>query len=157
MNKMELGVALIRRIEQRVQWLGKYNETRRQVDFVTALRLEKESWRETIMREVAWQLEVDRRRDFVVSSMAQMNINFETRFLHQAESTQVAAAFYNVELYRKAAMDRIAANEDFIWLTSNEICDGVTEDGLRIDPLLVLLNKEAQVIQYWESDVAGDR
>ncbi len=156
MEKMELVVALIRKIDDRVQWLGKYNASRLQVDFVTAHRLERESWRETILREVSWELDIDRKRDFVVSSMAQLNINFATALPGQADITQVAAAFYNVELYRKAVLDKINANSGFVWLTSTEICDGMTEDGIKVDPLVVLLNEEAQVIQHWESDVTGN-
>ena len=156
MEKLELGVALIRQIEHQVQWLGKFNEAKGQIDFVTAQRLEQESFREAVMREVAWDLEIDRRRDFVVSSMAQLNINFTTILPGQSDSTQVIAAFYNVELYRKAVLDGINANNEFVWLTSAEICDGMSKQGVKLDPLVVQLNEEAKVIQYWESDVTGD-
>ena len=74
MYKLEIGVALIRKIDRRVRWLGKFDRARKQIDFVIAERLEKESWRESVMREVAWELAIDRRRDFVVSNMAQLNV-----------------------------------------------------------------------------------
>ena len=38
--------------------------------------LEDESFLETTIREVAWSLRLDRKRDFPVSNMAQMNLEF---------------------------------------------------------------------------------
>ena len=157
MQKKELGVALIRKIEQQVLWLGKFNESQRQIDFVTSQRLGKETFREAVTREVAWELEIDRRLDFVVSSMAQLNLNFAATLPSQTELTQIAVAFYNVELYRKAVLRKINADNRFLWLTSAEICNGQSNQGVKIDPLIVLLNEEANVIQHWESDASGDR
>jgi hypothetical protein len=156
MEKIELGLALIRKLEQQVLWLGKFNDAKEQIDFVTAKRLEKETFREAITREVAWELEIDRRRDFVVSSMAQLNINFITTLPGNSDTTQVAAAFYNVELYRRAVIEKIGESPKFVWLNSTEVCDGISKEGIKLDPLLVLLNQEAHVIQHWESDVTGD-
>ena len=156
MDKVELGVALIRKTERQVKWLGRFNIARQQIEFITGQRLANESLRETVSREVAWELDIDRRKDFVVSSMAQLNINFETQLPGQVETTQLAAAFYNVEFYRTAALEKTNGNDDTVWLTSAEICNGVTEAGLVLDPLFVSLNKEAKVIQHWESDVTGE-
>ena len=156
MEKLEIGVALIRKVDEKIHWLGKLNDTKTQVAFVIARRLEKESWRETIMREVSWQLEIDRKRDIVVSNMAQLNVEFEA-VLPGASSApaQISCAFYNVQLYRKAAVEKIKENDTFIWLTSGEICNGVTESGIPLDPLVIMLNEQAKVIQHWESDSMG--
>lgn len=152
MKKSEIGVALIRQIGQRIQWLGKKNRPQQCIDFVIANRLEKESWRSAIMREVAWELDLERKRDMVVSNMAQLNLAFEAVLPGQTDPTQVSCTFYNVELYGKDAKAKVAQNEDFLWLTSNEICDGVTKTGVRISPLLMMLNDRAKVIQHWETD-----
>ena len=152
MKSLEIGVALIRKIGERIHWLGKNNPARQQIDFVIANRLEKESWRDAIMREVAWELDLDRKRDMVVSNMAQLNLEFSAVLPRQTDPAQIACAFYNVELYGKSAKAKVEENEDFLWLTSNEICDGVTETGIRIDPLWMLLNERAKVIQHWETD-----
>jgi len=157
MDSLEIGVALIRKIDQQILWLGKLNEEGSRIDFVIAERLEKESWRETIMREVAWQLEIDRRRDIVVSNMAQLNVDFETTMPGTSTAlTRINCAFYNVELYRKAALEKIKQNQAFVWLTSKEICSGVTESGIALNPLVILLNEKAKVIQHWESDALGE-
>lgn len=156
MDKLEIGVALIRKIDRRVRWLGKFDRARKQIDFVIAERLEKESWRESVMREVAWELAIDRRRDFVVSNMAQLNVQLDANLPGYLEQTKISCAFYNVELYRKAALAQVEKNENLVWLTSNEICDGVTEDGVKLNPLIMLLNEQAKVIQHWESDLTGE-
>ena len=152
MDELEIGVALIRKIDQRIQWLGKNNPSQQQIDFVIANRLEKESWRETIMREVAWELDLDGKRDMVVSNMAQLNLEFESVLPGQIDPSQITCAFYNVELYGKPAKAKVEQNKNFIWLTSNEICDGVTRTGVPISPLWMMLNDRAKVIQHWESD-----
>lgn len=156
MEKLEIGVALIRKIDEKIHWLGKLGDTKSQIEFVIAHRLEKESWRETIMREVSWQLEIDRKRDIVVSNMAQLNVDFEAVVPGASSApAQISCAFYNVQLYRKAAVKKISENEKFVWLTSGEICNGVTKQGTPLDPLVIMLNEQAKVIQHWESDSIG--
>ena len=155
MDTLEIGVALIRQVDQRIVWLGKHNRVTQQVDFVIADRLEKESWREAVTREVAWELGLDRKRDIMVSNMAQLNVEFKSTLPGQSEPTSIVCAFYNVELYGKSARESVRQNEDFLWLNSNEICAGVTESGLPISPFLILLNQQSKVIQHWESDSLG--
>ena len=36
MDELEIGVALIRKVDQRIQWLGKKNPAQQQIDFVIA-------------------------------------------------------------------------------------------------------------------------
>ena len=108
------------------------------------------------MREVAWDLALDRKRDFVVSNMAQLNVQLDAILPGYPGQTSITCAFYNVELYRKAAVAQVEQNENFVWLTSNEICNGVTEDGVELNPLILILNEEAKVIQHWESDLTGE-
>ena len=152
MDKLEVGVPLIRKISDRVEWLGRINRSKQQIEFLMANRLEKESWRDAIMRDVAWELDLDRKLDMLVSKMAQLHLEFDAVLPGQVDSTRVICAFYNIEFYRKSAKAKVEANQDFIWLTSTEICAGVTDEGMPIDPLLLFLNGRAQVIQHWETD-----
>ena len=156
MKRIEIGVALIRNLNERVRWLGKLDQTKKQVNFVIAKRLEKESWREAVTREVAWELEIDRKRDFLVSNMAQLNIQLDMVLPSDSEPTNIACAFYNVELYRKSVVEEVDQNENFIWLTSHDICNGKTASGIELDWLVYTLIEETDVIQYWESDVVDE-
>lgn len=156
MEKLEIGIALVRKLDSQIKWLGKIDRTIKQVDFIMARRLERESMRESVLREVSWELDIDRRRDIVVSNMAQLNLDFETTLLGDGEPSIVSCAFYNVELYRKTVVQLIEEKEDFIWMTSAEICSGTTDDGMELNPLMVELNNQAKVIQPWESDLTGE-
>lgn len=155
-DHLEIGVALIRKIDGHIRWLGMLNDAKNLVNFVVAHRLEKESWRESVAREVAWALQLDRRREFVVSNMAQLNCKFVSALPGQSEPTKIACAFYNVELYGKSTVAKVDLSEDLIWLNSNEICNGVTDSGIPLNPLIVMLNEHARVIQHWESDATGE-
>jgi len=148
MNKLEIGVALIRRIEQQIQWLGIHNVAKQQIDFVIAHRLEKESWRDSVTREVAWHLDVDRNRDIVVSNMAQLNVEFEATLPGEVDPTHIACAFYNVQLYRKEVREKVEQTESYLWLSVEEILAGETKSGIAISPLLMLLNGHAKVIRH---------
>ncbi len=151
MQIVEVAVALIRSAHQPNIWLGKFCPQRVHFEFVTAARLEKESLRETITREVAWELGMDRSRDFVVSNMAQLNSDFQAPLPGEEADSQIICSFYNVDLYRRKPLEALKSRDDLQWLNSNELCDGKTESGIDVCPLLLLLNRHAKVIQRWES------
>jgi len=113
-------------------------------------RLQGESFREAILREVAWQLNVDR-NDFLTSKMAQLNLEFIETLPHASIETHYHVAFYNVEVYRPAVIEIIQNRTELAWVTSEEICDGKTKLGVPFDPTLSYLINRSAVIQHWES------
>lgn len=147
------GVALIRNFDtgQMLRWLGVVNRSTQTVELITAERLEGESFREAVKREVAWLLDVSRKTDFLTSKMAQINLEFVDALVEGHEARHYHVAFYNVEVYRKKVLDKIAARDDLVWLTSEEICDGKTTRGVPIDPVVWALIKRSDVVQHWES------
>lgn len=152
MENVCLSVALIRKTyNQRLRWLARFNQSTKQLEFVIGERLEEESFRETIVREVAWELMLDRQRDFLVSNMAQMNLEFTDRTPGCFEQRHVVVAFYNVEVYRKDIVTKLRNDSLNFWVTSDEICNGVSQCGRKFDPLVPYLINRSSVIQYWES------
>lgn len=152
MENVCLSVALIRKTyNQRLRWLARFNQSTKQLEFVIGERLEEESFRETIVREVAWELMLDRQRDFLVSNMAQMNLEFTDRTPGSFEQRHVVVAFYNVEVYRKDIVTKLRNDSLNFWVTSDEICNGVSQCGRKFDPLVPYLINRSSVIQYWES------
>jgi len=151
MQSVEIAVGLIRSAHQPNMWLGKFNRERVHFEFVTATRLEKESLRETVTREIAWELGMDRSKDFVVSNMAQLNCDFQNPLPGEEADSQIICSFYNIDLYRKNSLVHLQSRQDLQWLTSMELCSGKTETGIDICPLLLMLNEHAKVIQRWES------
>ena len=49
-------------------WLVIWDAEQGHFDFVIAEKLENDSFREALQREVAWILPLDRKRDFIISS-----------------------------------------------------------------------------------------
>ncbi len=152
MESVCLSVALIRKTyNQSLRWLARFNPATKQLGFVIGERLGQESFRETTIREVAWELELDRQRDFLVSNMAQLNLEFIDRIPGHYEKSRVAVSFYNVEVYRKEVVTALESDRANFWVTSEEICNGATRGGRRFDPLVPYLVNRSNVIQYWES------
>ncbi len=152
MQKLDLSVALIRRNEKEtMRWLARSKPNRSLFSFVIADRLGKESFRETAIREVAWELGLNRHRDFLVSNMAQMNLEFVDQLPGQFDKTHVVVSFYNVEIYRSEVTKRLQKDPRNHWVTSEEICAGVSNEGVLFDPVVPYLINRSHVIQNWES------
>ena len=152
MEKIALSVALIRKTyNQSLRWLARLDPSTKQLRFVIGERLNDESYRETTIREVAWELMLDRQKDFLVSNMAQMNLEFIDRIPGHFDKSHVAVSFYNVEVYRKDVVKALEDDPQNFWVTSEEICNGTTANGRRFDPLAPYLINRSNVIQYWES------
>lgn len=156
MESISLAVALVRKnVDQKLTWLTTLDPRGKQLEFVIGNRLEDESFRETTIREVAWTLQLDRTRDFLVSNMAQMNLKFIDRLPGWFDTSRVHVAFYNVEIYRKQVLESLDKEPNRIWVNSQEICDGVTRCGRVFNPLIPYLINRSNVIQHWESSSGG--
>jgi hypothetical protein len=146
------AIALIRNFDtgNMLRWLAIYQKKSRSLTFAAGDRLEGESFREAIKREVAWQLDVERNA-FLTSKMAQLNLEFRETLPHSSVETHYHVAFYNVEVFRDSVIKAIENRSDLIWVTSEEICNGKTDLGVPFDPTLTHLIKRSEVIQHWES------
>lgn len=152
--KRNISIGLIRRMgEDGWRWLARWNQQQGCFDFIATDCLEGESAREAISREVAWVLDLNRGRDILVCNMAQSNLEFIDCLPGQNHKTKMKVAFYNVELYRSGAVERVNTDAENAWLTSQEICDGQTKDNLALNPMLHFLIKKSGVIQHWESSI----
>lgn len=150
MQNLVLAMALIRdRREDGSTWLTKWNGCRNMLEMICGQRLETESFRETIAREVAWQLDLERDKDFLVSNMAQINLEYDDLLPGDSEPTHIAVAFYPVDLYRQVARDKVAANQDLVWVPSSEICNGLTQAGHAFNPVHCSLINRGKVIESW--------
>lgn len=152
METFELSVPLIRTLGQSgLQWLLRLHGGDSQLRFLTVQRLEGESCRESVAREVAWELGLERKTDFLVSNMAQLNIDFIGVLPGQSASSCNRFSFYNVEIVRSSVLDKLANDPKNVWVTSGEICSGISQSGFPMDPYLTAIIRERGVIQAWES------
>ena len=149
MEKHFQSVALIRRMDgEQTRWLVKWDERYQHWKLVRSERLEAESFREVILREVAWELDLDRKRDFAVSKMPRLCMEYVGSLPERDGDLHIAVAFYMVPIYRAEALQRLES-EEFLWINSEELCRGITSDDVEIDPQGVSWINRWEVVQPW--------
>lgn len=145
MNHFTGSVALLRHPEQlEKQWLVYWNKGREHYDFVTAERLDDESFRESLDREVAWVLDIRRGKDYIISSQARLHLDIPIE--SETQAMFFVVEFYIVDLYGKSGRASVELNRQLRWLSCDEVFSGRTLDGAPVNPLLVALLNEADVI-----------
>jgi hypothetical protein len=118
--------------------------------FIVGSRLGRESFRETVIREVAWQLKLDRTKDFIVASMAQLSKESIDAIDSSGRKVHLAVAFYPVHVYRSEVFAVLDLNPGLRWVSSAEVCDGKTRDGEIIDPQVVAWIKRWDILPAWQ-------
>lgn len=149
MPELHRSIALLRHPEQLEElWLAYWDAKFQHYNFVTAERLETDSFRECLDREIAWQLELRRNKDYLISSMARLHLDLELPEDKSEEDAELqpAVEFYIVDLYGRAGRATIEANSNLRWLSGKEVLSGATADGKPVAPGLVTLLKMADVI-----------
>jgi hypothetical protein len=117
--------------------------------FIVADRLNKESFRESVTREVAWELNLNRKSDFLVSNMAQLSMEYVDTDQDGLEQ-HVAVAFYNVHTYGRAIREQLTNDPVNRWVSAAEVCAGATSDGQMIHPRVVEWINKWSVVQSWQ-------
>jgi hypothetical protein len=155
------SIALFRHPDQPEKlWLAVWDSHANHFDFVTAERLERESWRECLDREIAWTLNLRRGKEYMISSMARLRLDLtaptdstEISSLNTSpgQSQYSAVEFYVVDLYGKSGEATLANNERLQWLSSEEVLSGRTANGRLVSPSLVSLLKQADVIARFKN------
>ena len=149
---LPIAVALIRKTDSNgIFWLGRNQKPDGMLKFVISEPLERKSLRESITEEVAWELDLDRSKDFLVSNMAQLNYDFPASVPAVKNSHPLKVTFYNVEIYRRSVRERLDDDPNSTWLSSTEIWDGKTANGQRLDPFMHQLITKSEVIRAWET------
>lgn len=133
------SIALFRKVQNdRSSWLGTWNNQHKEFRFVIANRLEKESYRECLSREIAWQLDLERDRDYLISSVARLHFATETATIK----------FYVVDMYGKKVLKKLKQDTANRWLARHELVNQQTDDGRPICPELCELIFRADVIPF---------
>jgi hypothetical protein len=150
MDKLFQSVALVQQTDgTQNKMLLNWHKDRNRWEFILADRLNKESFRESVTREVAWQLNLNRKSDFLVSNMAQLSMEFvET----QPDESQlhIAVAFYSVHIYRRSILELLVQEPSNRWMSAAEVCQGKTTDGQTIHPRVVTWINKWSVVQPWQ-------
>jgi len=149
MEKTFLSIGLVQTTHNgRTRWL--LDERQESLRFIVGQRLEKESFRETVIREVAWQLDLDRNKDFIVSSMAQISVEFVEAKPHEFYEEHIALAFYNVYLSKRSVITRLDDDPSKTWVSAAEICAGAASSGRRIQSDVVGWINKYEIVRPWQ-------
>ena len=150
MDKLFQSVALVQQFEDdKNKLLLKWQASQNCWMFIVADRLNKESFRESVTREVAWQLNLKRESDFLVSNMAQLSMEY-VETMSDGSSRHIAVAFFNVHIYRRNLLESLNQDPTCRWMTAAEVCRGVTTDGQTIHPRIVSWINKWSVVQPWQ-------
>jgi len=145
MPDLHQSVALLRHPQQLENlWLTYWHAGRNFYDFVWTERLENESSRESLDREIAWLLNLRQSKDYIISSMARLHMEIPSET--STSDTVSTVEFYVVDLYGKLGMASVELNRNLRWLTSEEVLSGQTTDRLNVNPWLVKMLTRADVI-----------
>ena len=151
MENVFRSVALIRRYQNsKAQWLGVWDSASDWWDFIIGQRLESESFRETATREVSWRLGLDRKTDFLVSNMSQLNMEYVGQLPGDLTEKRIAVAFYGVDLYKAAIAQQILETHQVYWFSSEEVCGGQQNNGPLLNPLVCHWINKWQIIMPWQ-------
>ncbi|HCS52971.1 hypothetical protein [Rubinisphaera sp.] len=144
------SIALMRHPEEgEKRWMTLWNSKRNQFEMVTALRLENDTYRECLDRELAWKLELQRGKEYLISSMARLHIEQELTLPGDEIPAFYAIEFYVVDPYGKPSFAKLDKREDLHWLTTHEILAGFGPEDRAVDPRLVyLINKFELISPY---------
>jgi hypothetical protein len=122
-------------------------------------RLEKESFRQALDREIAWILPLRAKQDYLMSSVPRLHYRHKIEpgcGSNTGEPMQImtqCTEFYTVDLYGKEAEKQTAHAPGIDWITSLELTQGqwTREGELRLLlPAQTALLEMSQVVSHWE-------
>ncbi|MCP4512420.1 MAG: hypothetical protein GY826_39165 [Fuerstiella sp.] len=119
------SIALLRHPDQlENQWLAYGNLGRKFYDFVTAERLDGESCRDCLDREIAWILDIRRGKDYIISRQARLHLDVLVE--SKVSGTFFVVEFYIVDLYGKSGRASVERNKQLRRRDSDEVLAGRT-------------------------------
>ncbi|HMO14080.1 MAG TPA: hypothetical protein PKD64_00545 [Pirellulaceae bacterium] len=150
MESSSLAIGLIQRIEaERLLLLLQWHEVDKLWRFIVAEQLQAESPREALRREIAWQLNLDRNRDFLVANMAQLVTEASEQPDGEGPIQILKLAFFPVHLYSRRAIQQISHNPSVRWFSSLEVLSGKPILGGQVDPRVSAWLQRWKIVQPW--------
>jgi hypothetical protein len=145
-TKIEGSIGLIRHPKEVERlWLAVWDQQSAHFDFVFAERLENDSFRECLDREIAWTLPLRKGKDYLISSVARLHLDTAFSVAEQTNLMLYSIELFIVDLFGKMAAKSLANDPDMLWVSSEEVLGGQTNCGRKISPRLVSLIRKADV------------
>lgn len=146
------AIALIRRdrMAGRDEWLALWNAGRGCYQFVEAHKLDDETFRQSLLREIAWTTGLRIGKDFLVAGGPRAHLQFGEVEQCDAEPIWFVVEFYLVELMGKRHCDILDDHDEIRWVTAENVQAGIASDGRPICPRLLALLKQADILTPWQ-------
>lgn len=119
------------------------------LEFIQAERLDGDSYRDCVVREITWALNLHRRKDCLVSSYSRLHLSRAIYVPSEDQEVWFEVEFFVADLYTEAARQSVADNPHVTWLTGAEVSAGRSSDGVPICERHSLLMAAAEVIPAW--------
>ena len=145
------AIALIRRSGAAGddEWLALWNAGRNCYQFVETHKLENESFRESLQREISWTTGLETGRDFLVSNVPRTRLQFLGGTGCAEEPVGYVVEFFLVELMGKRHAAILEGHELVRWVGQEELHVGKATDDRAICPQLTSLLERGDVIPPW--------
>lgn len=131
-------------------WLTRNDRNSNQLKLIIAERLGNESPRETVDRELAWQLRLNRGKDYLISSVARLHFEGSLTLPGEDNARAFCIEFFIVEPYGQRCRDLLLKDQQNRWLSRAELLSGLSTDGEIVCPITSGLLKAADVISVCE-------
>jgi hypothetical protein len=131
-------------------WFCVWSAERRCLDFIAGEPSGNESFRQCVQRCVQQTLGLPR-NSFLVSNMAQLNMETAMVLPGECDPHHLAVSFYLVNLYREVSRSTVEAFPRGRWLSNRELLAGESADGEPVSPVLTHLLRRTEVIQAHQS------
>ena len=152
------AIALVRRDREQGgdEWLALWNPGRGCYHFIEAHRLKEESYRESLLREIAWTTGLRTGKDFLVSGGPRAHLQFAETENCSADPVWFIVEFFLVELMGKAHRNLLGDSRaddhlELAWVTTDHIKTGRAGDGRPLCPRLLSLLKQADILVSHET------
>jgi|694.fasta_scaffold00228_50 hypothetical protein len=150
MKQIQLAISIVQRIVgDKIEVLLQLDPHRQSWCFVVGQRLQTESFRETILRETAWRLDLDRKKDFLVAHMPLLSVEHVERPPHSEDDAKFKLEFYPVHLYGHRSVQKVSQSSACDWFSCREVCSGLTNQGMPVDPQIVNWLNKWQILHPW--------
>ncbi|MGC1273395.1 MAG: hypothetical protein WBC44_06775 [Planctomycetaceae bacterium] len=146
------AIALIRRdrTDGGTEWLALWNAGRNCHQFVEAHKLDDETFRQSLLREITWATGLRTGKDFVVAGGCRAHLQFAEVDRCGSEPVWFIVEFFLVELMGRRHRSLLDQNDEITWVTAEEIQVGKAADGRPLCPRLLSLLKQADILLPWQ-------
>ena len=128
----------------RSEWLALWNPAKGALLLPEAEKLEGESYRDGLVREVGWAAGLDAGKDYLLSHAPRAHIQFADQCEGPTEGDITVLEFYVCELFRRGR-EKLERNDAVTWLTAQQIEAGEAH-GKPIAARQLALMKRADLI-----------